>query len=328
MELDKMIHDVKEYYNIRKDFRNVDYFETENSKQIYLDLKSAIKSGHLIAFTGIVGSGKTTTIRRIRQELSRENEIIVCTNMAVDKNNVSLTTLIQAIFYDLGTEKNFKIPTQHEYRERVLKELIKKKNKPVALFIDEAHDLHHKTLVGLKRLIELVQEGGSTLSIVLVGHPRLKVELERPALEEIGGRTTFLELTGIKGYEKEFLEWLINKSSDENASLSDLFEEDVISYFSERLVTPMQVNNFVWKSLVEGYQIGEKPVSIETVRNVISKDLDGIEAKLVRFGYNVKSLSDITDIKQNEIKAYLNGKLATERTQEIHREMLRMGITG
>ena len=31
--------------------------------------------------------------------------------------------------------------------------------KPVALFIDDAHDLHPKTLTALKRLIELVAEG-------------------------------------------------------------------------------------------------------------------------------------------------------------------------
>lgn len=37
----------------------------------------------------------------------------------------------------------------------------------MALFIDDAHDLHPKTLTALKRLIELVAEGGVQLSIMI-----------------------------------------------------------------------------------------------------------------------------------------------------------------
>ena len=48
--------------------------------------------------------------------------------------------------------------------------------------------LHPKTLVGLKRLIEVVRDGGGTLSIVLAGHPKLKNDLRRPTMEEIGSR--------------------------------------------------------------------------------------------------------------------------------------------
>ena len=47
-----------------------------------------------------------------------------------------------ALFYDLATEKDFKIPTQPERRERVLRDLIRKRQRPIALFIDDAHDLH------------------------------------------------------------------------------------------------------------------------------------------------------------------------------------------
>lgn len=91
-----------------------------------------------------------------------------------------------ALFYDLTTEKDVKLATQPEQRERKLLALIQKCRKPVALFVDEAHDLHSKTLVGLKRLIELVRQNGGMLSVVLAGHPKLKNDLRRPTLEEIG----------------------------------------------------------------------------------------------------------------------------------------------
>ena len=54
-----------------------------------------------------------------------------------------------------------------------MRALIRKRKKPVALFIDDAHQLTSKTLVGLKRLIEIVRRGKGTLSVVLAGHPKL-----------------------------------------------------------------------------------------------------------------------------------------------------------
>jgi type II secretory pathway predicted ATPase ExeA len=42
------------------------------------------------------------------------------------------------ISYDRATEKDFKIPTQPERRELALRDLIKKRQKPTALFIDDA----------------------------------------------------------------------------------------------------------------------------------------------------------------------------------------------
>jgi type II secretory pathway predicted ATPase ExeA len=47
--------------------------------------------------------------------------------------------------------------------------------KPVLLFINDAHDLHPRTPTALKRLMELATEGNGQLSIGLVGHPKLRM---------------------------------------------------------------------------------------------------------------------------------------------------------
>src|ERR1700738_205906 len=67
--------------------------------------------------------------------------------------------------------------------------------------------LHPKTLLALKRLIELVVEGGGQLSIVLVGHPKLKNDLRRPKMEEIGDRTTVFEFGGLRARQRDFIDW-------------------------------------------------------------------------------------------------------------------------
>ncbi len=55
------------------------------------------------------------------------------------------------------------IPKQGERRERELQKLVKKGKRPVALFVDEAHDLNGHTLIGLKRLMETVEDGGGPI---------------------------------------------------------------------------------------------------------------------------------------------------------------------
>ena len=59
----------------------------------------------------------------------------------------------------------------------------------MALLVDEAHDLNGNTLTGLKRLMEVAEDGGGRLSVVLAGHPKLRNDLRRPTMEEIGYRT-------------------------------------------------------------------------------------------------------------------------------------------
>ena len=111
--------------------------------------------------------GKTTTLRRLFDVLEKEGKITVSKSLSVDKDRATLPTLIAALFYDLSTDKEIKIPSLGEKRERELRDLIRKGKKPVALFVDEAHDLHYSTLTGLKRLIEVVEDSGGILSVVL-----------------------------------------------------------------------------------------------------------------------------------------------------------------
>jgi type II secretory pathway predicted ATPase ExeA len=104
----------------------------------------------------------------------------------------------------LSTEKQVRIPSG-EKRERELRELVRKNKKPVALFVDEAHDLNRHTLTELKRLMELVEGGGGRLSVVFAGQPKLRNDLRRPTLEEIGYRTDVFSLDGIAGSQREYI---------------------------------------------------------------------------------------------------------------------------
>jgi type II secretory pathway predicted ATPase ExeA len=180
------------------------------------DIRAAIVGGRLIALTAVIGSGKTILSRRLRIDLEREGRVIVSRSLSVDKAKITVPLLIAALFYDLSPEKAVvTISSQSERRERDLQELFRRAKKPVALFIDDAHELHPKTLIALKRLIELVTEGGGQLSIVLIGHPKLKNDLRRPKMEEIGDRTTVFEFGGLRDRQRDYIDWVLKASLDE-----------------------------------------------------------------------------------------------------------------
>jgi type II secretory pathway predicted ATPase ExeA len=176
-----MLADVQFSYGLAHPFHEAGNFETEHQRNLVREVCAAVQTGRLIV-SGLVGSGKTHLLRRIEDELVRAGKVAVAKSLAVDKRRTSLPSLIEALFYDLspGDRAQVKIPKQAERRERDLRDIIRKGKRPVVLVVDEAHDLHHKTLTGLKRLMEVVADAGVLLSVLLVGHPRLRNDLRRP----------------------------------------------------------------------------------------------------------------------------------------------------
>lgn len=321
-----MLTEVMEYYGLIKDFRKAGYFETADQQQMFKDIKSAIYAGKLIALTGVIGCGKTVTLRKLQESLAQEGRILVSKSLSVDKARTTLSTLISALFYDLSPDKDVKIPGQGEKRERELRDLIKKGKKPVALFVDEAHDLHSTTLTGLKRLIEMIEDGEGTLSIILAGHPKLKNDLRRPTMEEIGYRTTVFSLDNNIGYQQAYIEWLMNACTSEETDIADVLEPAALELIAARLKTPLQIEQHLTLAFEAAFQAGEKPVSATVVESVLSKQLDDLEPTLTRHGYSVKTLAEQFGAKPTEIRALFRGQLEAARMRELQDQMLAAGL--
>lgn len=321
-----MYGEMMKYYDLTKDLDKADYFETNSYKAVLSSIMAAIRSGGIIALTGVVGSGKTVTIRRIQKAIREENKILFSKALTTDKRKVNINILYTALFADLATKKDGKIPTQSEKRERKLQAMIQELNKPVALFIDEAHDLHQRTLVGLKHLIETVQDVNGTLATIIVGHPKLANDLRRPSMEEVGARSKIFELDGLGGDSLKFIEWLLTSCSKEKIKSQDIFTPEAMALFADRLITPLQITHYLTAALAKGFQIGEKPISVDTAKAVLSPDLQAIEANLARHGYNFNVLCDYLNAKRSEVKAYLRGQLPPGKTEEFNKEIHKIGL--
>lgn len=318
--------EVMEHFELTIPLNQAGYYETERHKELIKDIRSAINEGKLIAVCGLIGSGKTVTLRRLQQILEEEKKVTVSRSLAIDKHSVKLATLLAALFYDLSTEKNVRIPTGVERREREFLDLLKKNKRPVALFVDEAHDLNGHTLIGLKRLMELVEHGDGKLSIVLAGHPKLKNDLQRPTMEEVGFRTEVFSLDRITGSQREYIQWLLTCCTQGRAKAESILTEEAIDLLATKLRTPLQVQRYLTLALEAAYQVGEKPVSPEVVESVLSRQIDELEPTLTRNGYRLKDLIEQFDAKPAEIKALFSNTLEPTRTAELRDKMLRAGL--
>lgn len=317
--------EVMQHFGLDVPLSQAGYYETAHHKELMKDVRGAINEGRLIAVCGVIGSGKTVMLRRLQQILEEEKRVTVSKSLAIEKQRIKLSTLVAALFYDLSHEKQVRIPTD-EKRERDLRELVRKNKRPVALFVDEAHDLNGHTLTGLKRLVELVEDGQGRLSVVLAGHPKLRNDLRRPTMEEIGHRTDVFSLDGIAGSQREYIHWLLSTCSKGQAKPEAILTEEAIDLLATKLRTPLQIQQHLSLALDAGYQAGEKPVSAEVVTSVLSRQIDDLEPTLTRHGYRVKDLVEQFDAKPAEIKAFFNSTLDARRATQLRDKMLRAGL--
>ena len=318
--------EVMEFYGLTRSPRAVGYYETAHHRQLLQDIKQAVYDGDLVALCGVVGCGKTVTLRRLQELLARENRVIVSKSVAVEKSRATLGTLITALFCDLSPDKEPKIPKQGEMRERELRNLVRRRKKPIVLIVDEAHDLHHHTLTGLKRLIEMVADGGGKLCVLLAGHPKLRNDLRNPTMEEIGYRTVVFSLEGVTGSQREYLRWLLGSCAGEGMKVDDILDPTAVDLLAARLRTPLQIEQHLTLALETGYQASEKPITEAIADSVLSKQIDDLEPTLTRHGYSARVLTEMLGTKPGEIKALFKQTLEPDRARELKEQMLAAGL--
>ena len=322
-----MLADVQTHFGLVRPFHAAGNFATEHQRTLVQEVCAAVQTGRLIVVAGLVGSGKTHLLRRIEDELARAGRVAVAKSLAVDKRRTSLPSLIEALFYDLtsGDRSLVRIPKQAERRERDLRDLLKKGKRPVVLVVDEAHDLHHKTLTGLKRLMEVVADAGVLLSVLLVGHPKLRNDLRRPSWRR-SATARRLQFEGITGKRRDYVAWLLGACADDGIKVDELMDAEAIDLLAERLRTPLQVEMHLTLAFEHAFRMGTKPVPAAIVAEVLSRAIDDLEPTLTRNGYDAATIVAQCNAKPAEVRAFLAGTLDTDRTRDLTEQLRAVGV--
>ncbi len=80
-------------------------------------------------------------------------------------------------------------------------------------------------------------EGGGQLSIVLIGRPKLKNDLRRPKMEEVGDRTTVFEFGGLRDRQRDYIDWVMKASLQEGVEQADVLTDAAATLLAAKLKT-------------------------------------------------------------------------------------------
>ena len=260
-----------------------DVFLSSEQRYIRESMFNAAKNGGFLAVIGESGSGKTTLRRDLIDRIQREgHEITIVQPRIFDKSRLTAGSICEAIIQDIAP--NTTVGGSLEGKARKIERLLTESSRggySHVLMIEEAHDLHIKTLKYLKRFWEMEDGFRKLLAVILIGQPELNGKLdERQNFEarEVIRRCEIAMLEPLNGDMEDYLKLKFKRVGKE---LSDVFDDDAFAAIRERLTLqrrgaqntismhyPLIVNNTVTKCLNLAAEMGAKKINAEIIQGI------------------------------------------------------------
>jgi type II secretory pathway predicted ATPase ExeA len=213
--------------------------------------------------TGEIGSGKTTLIRQILNELGRDVTVGLITN-----THNSFGELLQWVLMAFGLEHRGK--EKVERYESFVNFAISQyaKGKRTVLIIDEAQNLSTETLEELRMLSNINSDKNQILQLIMVGQPELRTMLQLPQLKQFAQRVSVSHHLDALSSEETY-QYVRHRVAVAGGD-PDLFDEKTCAllWFHSRGV-PRVINTLCDMALVYGYAAEEKTISADLIKDVV-----------------------------------------------------------
>lgn len=214
-----------------------------------------------ITLIGEAGTGKTTLLKRLLEDLDPKTKTVFIFN-----TNVTFEEILEYIFaeFDLPVHNGKKLYMLQRLNTFLLEELRSGGN--VALLIDEAQDLEFSVLEDLRLLSNLETAKEKILQIVLSGQPELGQKLSNPILRQLRQRISInCRLLPLSRDEiTEYLQYRLQAAGCPDLKLFTREAEDQIYHFSRGV--PRLVNVVCDNALVIGYALGKKRIGADLIK--------------------------------------------------------------
>ena len=119
---------------------------------------------------------------------------------------------------------------------------------------------------------------------------------------------------------------MLKASLDEYVVPDDVITGEAAMLLAAKLKTPLQIGQHLVRAFEAGFEMGIKPIDAGIVEAVFSRQLDDLEPRLTRNGYDAKSLTEQFDAKPAEIRRLFRGDLDAARSRELLDEMRAAGL--
>jgi general secretion pathway protein A len=220
--------------------------------------------------TGVIGSGKTTLVRKLLQQLGDQVHVGLVTH-----THGRFQSIHGWVLSALGiTPKDTSDVGLYESLQRSLIQRYAKGGRTL-LIIDEAQNLSIEILEELRLLSNINSEKDLLLQILLVGQPELRIKLSRPELRQFAQRVSvFFDLKQLDREEThEYVRHRLKIAGGDPA----LFRPDAIDLIHARTGgVPRLINLMCDFALVYGFSDRRDAIDAELISQVVRDCSNGI----------------------------------------------------
>lgn len=219
-------------------------------------------------FTGDTGTGKTTALRRMTEELDRNRFRIL---YVYDSNLTPRNFYVEAL-HQLGHTPRFYRGDARRQLMKALDEIERSGQIPV-IVVDEAHLLSHEMLEEIRFLLNMAMDSRSMCSLMLVGQTELRGKLKLQLHQAIEGRVNMrYHLEGMNA-EETFA--YVRKHLERVKSPREIFTEAALNYIQDYAGgRARKVNNVCRMSLMAAASQKKPLIDDYLVKAVIVSELD------------------------------------------------------
>ncbi len=219
--------------------------------------------------TGDIGTGKTTLIRHLLNQVSRDVTVGLITN-----THRSFGVLLQWVLMSLNLDHHHKdtVEMYETLADFLIKEFAQRRR--TMLIVDEAQNMSPEALEELRMLSNINADKNQVLQIILVGQPELRATLRRPDLEQFAQRIAVdYDLKPLSADEtREYIRHRISVAGGD----PDLFEDGACAVIHEHSGgTPRLINLLADTALVYGYAEQVARISRELAEDVAHDKVQG-----------------------------------------------------
>jgi general secretion pathway protein A len=229
--------------------------------------------------TGGIGTGKTTLIRNLLNQLDRDVSVGLITN-----THRSFGELLQWVLmaFNLEYSGKDKVDLYQTFIDFLIKEYAR--NRRTVLIVDEAQNMSPETLEELRMLSNVNTDKDQILQVFLVGQPGLRDTLRRPDLEQFAQRIAVdFHLEGLNSTETRAY---IHHRLTVAGGNPDLFEDVACeAIYRHSGGIPRLINLLCDTALVYGYAEGLQRITLALVNDVAhEKQKGGIFPRMATAG--------------------------------------------
>ncbi len=236
--------------------------------------------------TGDIGTGKTTLIRQLLNQMDRDMVVGLITN-----THPSFGELLQWILlaFNLECHGKEKVDMYKTFMDFLIKQYAA--NRRTILIIDEAQNMGHMALEELRMLSNVNSEKDQVLQVILSGQPGLRDNLRDPGLEQFAQRISVdYNLTPLNSEEtREYIRHRLHVAGGN----PDMFDDEtceVVFRYSGGI--PRLINLLCDTALVYGYAEQAPRIGAKLVEDVAR---DKQQSRILPLRDQASSVTDTTN---------------------------------